>query len=174
MTGLNRWLLPVGTGLLGALFLLLLYFGIVTWAESFEHALEFFWQDRWNVLPIVTGFGIQAALYTVLKKGLYLPVTANGASSTALSGGLTGAGGGTSTLAMVACCAHHLTDVLPILGLSAVAAFLAKYRTAFMLFGLGTTIVGITVMLYIILRDRKKAILNLHVASNFAQLVEIP
>lgn len=143
---------PVGAGLVGAGLLTLLYFGIVSWAEGLQHAVELFWQDRWIVLPIILGFGVQAGLYVVLKKRLFLPV-----ESTGPSGALTGAGGGMSTVAMVACCAHHVTDVLPILGLTAAAAFLAEYRTAFMLVGLGTTLLGIVVMLTILLRERRKA-----------------
>jgi hypothetical protein len=69
-----------------------------------------------------------------------------------------GAGGTTSTLAMVACCAHHVTDVLPVLGLTAAATFLAQYRIAFMLVGLGTTLVGIAVMLVILFREWRKAV----------------
>jgi len=146
-------LLPVGAGLLGALFLTGLYFGIVSWAESPEHALEFFWQDRWIVIPIILGFGVQVALYVILKKRLFVPVASVGPS-----GMLTGAGGTTSTIAMVACCAHHVTEVLPIVGLTAAATFLAQYRTAFMLVGLGTTVVGIIVMLFILVKERRKAL----------------
>ena len=138
--------------MVGAGLLTLLYFGIVSWAEGWQHAIELFWQDRWIVLPIILGFGVQSALYIVLKKRLFLPV-----ESTGPSGALTGAGGGMSTVAMVACCAHHVTDVLPILGLTAAAAFLAEYRTVFMLVGLSTTLLGIIVMLIILLRERRKA-----------------
>jgi len=148
----KRIFLPIGFGLLGALFLTSIYFGIVSWAESPEHALDLFWQDRWIVVPLILGFGIQVALYVILKKGLFLPVGSMGAS-----GAMTGAGGATSTVAMVACCAHHVTDVLPILGLTAAATFLADYQQAFMLLGLGTTTIGIIVMLVILLRARRKA-----------------
>jgi hypothetical protein len=160
MTRKRRILLPIGAGILGASLLTAIYFGIVSWAESPEHALEFFWQDRWIVFPIIIGFGIQAALYIILKKGLFLPVANMGAS-----GAMTGAGGSTSTLAMVACCAHHVTDVLPILGLTAAAAFLAEYRQAFMLLGLGTTILGIIFMLGILIRERRKALQHLTLVS---------
>jgi hypothetical protein len=51
--------------------------------------------------------------------------------------------------------------VLPILGLTAAATFLAEYQTAFMLVGLGTTIIGIAVMLYILIRERNKAFAQL-------------
>ncbi len=138
--------------MVGAGLLTLLYFGIVSWAEGWQHAVELFWQDRWIVLPIILGFGVQSGLYIVLKKRLFLPV-----QSTGPSGALTGAGGGMSTVAMVACCAHHVTDVLPILGLTAAAAFLSEYRTVFMLVGLSTTLLGIVVMLGILLRERRKA-----------------
>lgn len=149
----KRIIWPVGMGLLGSAGLFLLYFGIVSWAESPQHALEFFWQDRWIVIPIILGFGVQTGLYTILKKRLFVPVT-----NTGPSGALTGAGGATSTMAMVACCAHHVTDVLPILGLTAAAAFLAQYRTTFMLVGLATTLAGIVLMVVILIKERRKAI----------------
>lgn len=153
MTRAKRILWPVGAGILGAGLLTFLYFGIISWAESPAHALDLFWEDRWIVLPIILGFGVQAALYIILKKRLFVPVTHTGPS-----GALTGAGGSMSTMAMVACCAHHVTDVLPILGLTAAAAFLAEYRIAFMLVGLGTTVLGIVVMLMILFKERRKAV----------------
>jgi len=149
----KRFILPVTTGLVGALFLTGLYFGIVSWAESPKHAVELFWQDRWIVLPIILGFGVQVGLYTILKKRLFIPV-----ADTGPSGPLMGTAGTTSTIAMVACCAHHVADVLPILGLTAAAIFMAQYRTAFMLVGLGTTLVGIAVMLAILIKERCKAV----------------
>lgn len=151
-SGYSQWRWPVGAGILGGALLTILYLGIVSLAESPSHAFELFWEDRFIVLPNIGGFGIQVGLYVVLKKGLYLPVASPGPS-----GALTGASGATSTLAMVACCAHHVTDLLPILGLTAAATFLAEYRTLFMLAGLGMTSVGIMVMLYVFFRARRKA-----------------
>jgi len=153
MSTKKRFLLPVAVGLMGAMLLTGLYFGIVSWAESPQHAVQLFWQDRWIVFPIILGFGVQAGLFTILKKRLFVPV-----ASTGLSGPMMGAGGTTSTIAMVACCTHHVTDVLPILGLTAAATFLAQYRIAFMLAGLGTTLVGIAVMLVILLKERRRAV----------------
>jgi hypothetical protein len=144
-------------------FLTGLYFGIVSWAESPQHAAELFWEDRWIVLPIVLGFGIQTALYVILKKGLYLPMAHIGPS-----GKLTGASGGMSTAAMIACCAHHVADVLPVLGLTAAAAFLAQYRVAFMFVGLGTTFLGIIFMTAILFKQRRKAIHMLSLSSEVA------
>lgn len=159
----KRILWPLGAGLAGAIFLTGLYFGLVSWAESPQHALDLFWEERLIVIPIILGFGMQMALYTVLKKRLFVPVTNTGSS-----GAITGASGATSTLAMVACCAHHVTDVLPILGLTAAATLLAQYQTAFMLVGLGTTYIGIAVMIYILIRERNKAVEHMQLCTEAA------
>ncbi len=156
MTPTKRILWPSAAFIIGAGFLTLLYFGIVSLAESPQHAMELFWEDRWFVLPIILGFGVQSSLYIILKKQLFIPVAQTGAS-----GAMTGASGGVSTAAMVACCAHHVADVLPILGLTAAAAFLAEYRIAFMVVGLGMTFFGIVVMLTILFKERRKAMQQL-------------
>ena len=155
----NKILLPVTTGLLGSALQLFIYFVIVSWLESYQHALDFFWQGRFIVLPIAIGFGIQVSIYTILKKQLFIPVTNIGPSKPLMD-----AGGTTSTIAMVACCAHHVADVLPIIGLTAAASFLAKYSLAFMMFGLSTTVVGIVVMLFILFKERRNAINNFGIA----------
>ena len=147
----RRMLLPLGVGLLGAMVLTGVYLGIVSLAESPQHALELFWQDKLFVIPIILGFGTQVGLYTFLKKGLYLPMTAPAAGAT------TAAGGGMSTVAMVACCAHHVADVLPLVGLTAAATFLANWKTPFMVVGLLTNLLGIVVMLREIGKARRHA-----------------
>ena len=48
---------------------------------------------------------------------------------------------------MLACCAHHASDVLPLIGLSGAALFLTDYRVPFMVLGIATNLVGIVVML---------------------------
>jgi hypothetical protein len=149
----KRILIPLAAGVLGCTVLTAVYFGLVSWAESPKHAVEFFWQDRWIVIPIILGFGVQAALYSILKLRLFLPVSFKSSTGASI-----GASGTTSTIAMAACCAHHVTDVLPILGLTVAATFLEKYRLAFMGIGLGTTLLGIGYMLFIIIRERRTSI----------------
>jgi hypothetical protein len=102
-------------------------------------------------MPIVIGFGIQAALYSILRFRLFIPVT-----STHHTGKVMGASGGTSATAMLACCLHHVTDVLPILGLSAAASYLTRYQRPFMLIGLAMNVIGIVVMLFVLHRERQK------------------
>lgn len=147
----KRVLLPLGTGLVGMLLLMGVYLGIVSLAESPAHALDLFWDDRAFVIPIMLGFGTQVGLYTLLKKGLYMPMHAPAGGAT------TAAGGGMSTVAMVACCAHHVADVLPLVGLTAAATFLANWKTLFMIVGLLTNLIGIVVMLRIIYKEWRRA-----------------
>lgn len=146
---LRRVLLPVGAGLLGSLTMTGVYLGIVSLAGEPAHALDLFWQDRALVIPILLGFGVQVGLWTLPKTGLVLPVHAPA------GGVMTAAGGGVSTAAMVACCVHHVTDVLPLVGLSAAATFLANWKVPFMIAGLATNLLGITIMLLTLARVRR-------------------
>lgn len=144
----HLWRRSILFGLLGMAGLLILYLGLVSLAEGWSHAVELLAGDAWLVGPILAGFGVQVGLYTYLKTVVHAAARGTGA--------LAGAGGGTSTAAMVACCAHHVTDVLPLLGLSAAATFLAEYRIPFMLVGLATNLIGIGVIGYLILRERQR------------------
>jgi hypothetical protein len=146
----RRLVVPLGAGLAGAVFLAGVYLGIVSLAESPAHALELLWEDRLLVIPILLGFGTQVGLFTYLKLGLFVPAGV-------ASGATTAAGGGVSTAAMVACCLHHAAEVLPLLGLTAAAAFLAEWKVPFMLVGLATNGLGIGVMLRQVFKARRHA-----------------
>ena len=148
----KRYLIPPTAFLLGSTLIASFYIGILTWAQGWEYASSQFMRDRWYVLPIIVGFGIQAALYAILRFSLFIPITSSGHT-----GALIGTSGGTSATAMVACCIHHVTDVLPILGLSAAAGFLTRYQRPFMLIGLTMNLIGISAMLIVLYRERQKA-----------------
>jgi hypothetical protein len=137
--------------LLGASLIAGIYFGILSLAQGRDAALSIFLSNQWYVIPIWITFGIQAALYSILRFRLFIPTTSPGHT-----GALMGTSGGTSVTAMVACCLHHVTDVLPILGLSAAATFLTRYQRAFMLVGLGLNILGMIVMSIILYREYRK------------------
>ncbi len=104
---------------------------------------------------MVIGFGIQLGLYSYIRFNIGKKVT--GATAEVATAG------GISTGSMIACCAHHITDVLPIIGLSAAAVFLIKYQLPFILVGIFSNLVGITMMLNIIQKHglyQKKKILK--------------
>jgi len=147
----KRILIPVLAFTLGASLIAGFYLGILTWLQGWNYAASQFARDRWYVLPIILGFGIQATLYSILRFRLFIPVTTTGHGGT-----LMGTSGTTSATAMVACCLHHVTDVLPVLGLSAATSFLTRYQRPFMLLGLGMNILGILIMLVVLYRERQK------------------
>jgi hypothetical protein len=153
----RRYLIPPVAFLLGASLVAGIYFGILILAQGRDAALSIFLSNQWYVIPIWTTFGIQAALYSILRFRLFIPTTSPGHTGalTPLTG-VMGTSGGTSVTAMVACCLHHVTDVLPVLGLSTAATFLTRYQRPFMLVGLGLNILGIIVMLIILYGEYRK------------------
>ena len=70
---MKRFLIFFIAFLLGSALITSFYIGILTWAQGWEYASSQFVRDRWYVLPIIVGFGIQVALYTVLFAKLTLP-----------------------------------------------------------------------------------------------------
>jgi hypothetical protein len=147
----RRYFIPFIAFLLGSSLIAGIYFGILIWAQGWESALDIFLPNRWYIVPIWISFGIQAALYSILRFRLFVPET-----PTANTGAVMGTSGGASVTAMVACCLHHATEVLPVLGLSAATTFLTRYQSPFMMASLGVNLVGILVMLVILYRERRK------------------
>ncbi len=148
---MRRYLIPLAAFVLGSSLIAAIYFSILTWAQGWDSAWNIFLPNRWYVIPIWISFGIQAALYSILRFRLFLATTVSGHS-----GAWMGTSGGTSVTAMIACCLHHVTDVLPILGMSAAATFLTRYQRPFMLLGFGMNILGIIVMLIVLYREYQK------------------
>ncbi len=154
--GLADWpslLLPALAGLFGSLALAGLYLGIVGLAQDFPHALQLLKGDWYFTAPIALGFGIQVGLFTYVRRRRTCHVGSGRATA------LTGAGTGTSTVSMVACCAHHLTEFLPVLGLSGAALFLNEYRSPLMLFGILANAVGIVLMVRLLRRTNQNTAL---------------
>lgn len=138
---------PLVAGVAAAIALIALYVGLVSWAQGPAHARELLWDDRYFAGAIALGFGLQVALYTHIR-------IAASRAAVAAATGVTAAGTGTSTAAMVACCAHHVADALPLLGLSAAAVFLSDYRTPVMSIGLATNALGVAMLARLALRQR--------------------
>ena len=126
-------------GALAALGLALLYGLTLSLANSIGYAVDTFLALWYWMAPLVVGFGAQAGLFA------YSRSLARAGASPHASGVV--ASGGTGAVAMVACCAHHLVDVLPLVGLAGVALFLGNYQSLFLLGGLLSNAVGITYLL---------------------------
>lgn len=130
-------------GLSASLLLLILYFGILSLAESFSHAIQQFSQMWYWILILVIGFGVQVGLYFYIRESIRLKQMTSPTTAVAASGGI-------STGSMIACCLHHLVDVLPLMGLAAATVFLTQYQLWFIFLGILSNFVGIIIMLEII------------------------
>ncbi|MBI4339555.1 MAG: hypothetical protein HY680_06335 [Chloroflexi bacterium] len=139
---------PYLLGATAAGLLVLLYVGTVTWAQDWSHTLGFLSADWPYVAAIAGGFGLQVGLYG------YLRLVVHHTLLMAAPAAATGVGTGTSSVAMVACCIHHVTDVLPAIGLSGVSIFLGSYREPLMLAGVAANVVGIAIMLRVVRQGR--------------------
>jgi len=137
---------PIVFGLLAVLGLLAFYLGIITLAQGWGHALEQLADDRWFVDAIALGFGTQVGLFAYLR-GLHAHAAAGGVAAST----------GMSATAMLACCAHHLADIMPIVGLSGAAIFLDAYKTPLLWLGILMNLIGIVYLLLKIRQQRRMA-----------------
>lgn len=141
--GWCSWLRSLIVGVLAAFGLLTFYLGLITLAQGWGHATEQLIEDAWFVGAIMAGFGTQVGLYTYLRR-MHLHARTGGVAAST----------GTSTVAMLACCAHHLTDVLAIFGLSGAAIFLTVYKTPLLWLGIVMNLFGIAYLLWNIYQQR--------------------
>ena len=137
---------PILWGSAGSAVLLLLYFGILSWSNSFAHAIEELGKIWMWILPLTLGFGVQAGLFSYIKITSKRKADLTSTASVAAAGGV-------STTAMVACCMHHVTDVLPVLGASAASIFLIQYQEVFLAVGVVSNLLGIFIMLRVIQKN---------------------
>ncbi len=127
----------VRTGVLAGAGLALFYVAVVAGASgSWAHLRDQARADWYYLVPILGGFGLQVALMSELRRRHRLE---RAAATTA------GAGAGASAAGMVACCAHHIADLVPLVGATGAAAFLVDYRVPFMVVGIGVNAAGVAV-----------------------------
>lgn len=132
----------IGAG--SAILLIMVYSALIVLAQGWAHALEQSARLWYWVTALAAGFGTQVGLFSFIKQSTRQRQVAAGSS--------VGTSGAISTGSMAACCAHHLSDVLPLLGLSGLALFLTRYQVLFIVIGLLSNAVGITIMLETIQR----------------------
>jgi len=122
-------------GVIAAASMLLFYVGVVRIASgSWAHLVDQVRLDWYYLAAIIAGFGTQVALVSELRRRHRL------GRRSAAAGGV---GAGASTVGMIACCAHHLADVLPIIGAASAAGFLTNHRVAFMLTGIAINLTAV-------------------------------
>lgn len=121
-------------GILAGLGLLVFYLGIVSIFQGIEFALLNLRSLWYLIFPLAIGFGTQIGLYASIKH------------TAALTGTVAGTGG-VSAGSMVACCSHFIIGAIPIIGLSGIAVFLAAYQKEFLVIGILSNIIGISIMI---------------------------
>ncbi len=128
-------------GALGTAALLGFYLLAAAVAQGWEHALDLALADAPFVAAITLGFGVQVGLFVHLR--LLQP---------RISAKPLAASGGVSTSSMLACCAHHLVDVAPALGIAGLATLLGTYKIPLLWLGIATNLAGIA---YVVSRIRR-------------------
>ena len=122
-------------GLLGSALLLAFYFIVASLLGGVSFALDNFVKLWYWMIPLVVGFGVQIGMFFYVKGEMHKKATGTAAAST-----------GASATSMVACCAHHIADIAPFLGITAIGLFLTKYQSTFLLIGISSNVLGITYM----------------------------
>ena len=128
---------PLVWGLGAAAAMAIFYVAVVAGASgSWTHLRDQLGADWYLLTPVIAGFGIQVGLLSELRRRHRMhavAATAGGTGATASAAG------------MIACCAHHIADLLPFVGLSGAATFLYDYKVAFVTVGIVVNSLGIAI-----------------------------
>lgn len=140
-------------GVISVIILATFYFIVLTWVSGdWHHPWEQFLTVKYWMSALFIGFGLQGGLFWYTKLAIKMKKVKRVAATNA----------GISTATMIACCAHHIVDFIPILGLSALSIFLAKYQEYFLAVGVLFNILGILYMYKII---NKHKLFNINAIS---------
>jgi len=127
----------IGAGAVAAALMLAVYFIVLTLVSGWEFAFTQFASFWYFVLALTIGFGVQVGLYSHLRR-----ITRHADAS----GKVVTVAGATSTGAMISCCTHYLTNVLPVLGATGLVALVAQYQVELFWVGLLFNLAG---MIYV-------------------------
>ena len=137
-------ILPIIYGGIGMTIILGLFIVFLSILNSFEYAwFQFQFLSRWMV-PLTIGFGIQVGMFSYMRRFARLE------KSGKISGAPVIASAGISTGSMIVCCLHHVVDVLPFLGISAVAIFASQFQSFLLAVGIVSNLLGITFIFFTI------------------------
>ncbi len=126
----------IRAGFIAAAALSLFYAVVVGLAGGIEHLARQAADDWPWLAMVVAGFGTQVALFAELRRRRRL----NAELRTTTAGG-----GAASAVGMVACCAHHIADLVPVIGASGAAVFLTDYRVPVMAAGIAVNAAGVLI-----------------------------
>lgn len=126
---------PFISGIIATILLFVVFLILVTSISGLAAAKSQFAAYWYFLVPLAAGFGVQIGLYVHLRQIVQ-----------AASKKMVIMNGGTSTAAMVSCCAHYLANILPILGVSGVSAFVGRFQVQIFLVGLILNVVGIVIL----------------------------
>lgn len=129
----GKFVKPIRSGVLASALLLGAYFVVLTLVSGWEFARTQFAAYWYFVVALAVGFGVQIGLFSYLRR-----ITRH----TDASGKVVTVSGATSTGAMISCCAHYLTNVLPVLGATGVVALVAQYQVELFWVGLAFNLAG--------------------------------
>ena len=126
------------SGFISFIGLLAFYFILMSvLTGSWDAAWSQFEKLWYYMIPLSMGFGLQVGLYSHLRR-----LIRNNTGRNVMMANTT-----TSAFGMVACCAHHLTDVLPFIGLAAFSALLTTYQIPILIVGIISNILGVYYLL---------------------------
>jgi Cu+-exporting ATPase len=117
--------------------LLVVYFVILALVSGWEFTVSQFLDFWYFIVALAAGFGIQIGLYSYLRSAV---------REMEMSGKVVAVSGATSTAAMISCCAHYLTNILPVVGAAGAIALVAQYQIELFWFGLASNLAGIAYM----------------------------
>ena len=132
--------------MLASAILLGVYFVVLTLVSGWSFAQSQFSAYWYFIISLVVGFGIQIALYQYLKGRVH---------SGQGMGKVVGVSGTTSTAAMISCCAHYLVNLVPILGITGLATFVAQYQIKIFWIGLAFNVFGVVFISNKIIKFKK-------------------
>ncbi len=133
-------------GIAASIVMLAFYIGIMLIFNPLYYVIEDFISKFIWFSILITLFGVQIGLITYIRN--INNKRRMSKSQTALSGGI-------STTSMLACCIHHVTDFIPLIGVSAFTVFLVEFQLYFLIIGI---LFGVLSVLNIMIHIQKHSV----------------
>ncbi len=125
--------------------LLGLFFLIVSLLSGRAFAWRQFAGYWYYLVPLTLGFGLQIGLFVYLRTAI----------RERAAGGVVAVTGTTSAASMLACCAHYLTNILPLVAATGLVTFATQYQIQFFWAGLAMNGFGVAYIARKVARFKK-------------------